>query len=156
MTQSSPNKIRVLSVNIRYNLSQATIPNMADEWDRHRSTIYRLYVLEDKSLAEVMRHLKENHGFQRGYVPNVWLLEITYTDTMSAKLSMRRNSETGDSPKTVEALTGSLYTTRSKRGRNRTRTSQAWFIEKGEESKQRSLTKRVDTIIPACWNCSIR
>jgi hypothetical protein len=129
---------------------------MADEWDRHRSTIYRLYVLEDKGLAEVMRQLKENHGFQRGYVTNAWVLEITCTNATSAKLSMRRNSEIGDSPKTVEALTGSLYTTRFKRERNRKKTSQAWFIEKGEESMQRSSTRRVDTIIPACWSCSIR
>jgi hypothetical protein len=67
---------------------------------------------------------------------------------------MRRNSDIGDSPKTVEALTGSLYTTRSKRGRDRT--SQVWFTDEGEESKQRSSTKRVDTTMPACWNCSIR
>jgi hypothetical protein len=36
-----------------------------------------LYVLEDKNLADVMRHVKENHGFQRGYVPNAQLCEVT-------------------------------------------------------------------------------
>jgi hypothetical protein len=67
---SSPTQIEVSFVNTNYNPCSSIIPNMADVWELHRSTIHRLYVLEDKSLADVMRHVKENHGFQRGYVPN--------------------------------------------------------------------------------------
>lgn len=51
--------------------------NMADEWELHRSTIYRLYVLENKSLSDVMRYVKENRGFQKGYVPNARLCKVT-------------------------------------------------------------------------------
>lgn len=49
---------------------------MADVWEQHRSTIYRLFVLEDKSLDDVMRHMKEDRGFERGYVPNAQLCEV--------------------------------------------------------------------------------
>jgi len=66
---------------------------------------------------------------------------------------MRRNCGNGDSPRTVEALSGRLYTTKSRR--EKIKTSQAWFTGEGEESNQRNSTKRGDTTIPACWNCSI-
>ena len=57
-------------INIKYSRCSSVVPNMADVWEQHRSTIYRLFVLEDKSLDDVMRHMKEDRGFERGYVPN--------------------------------------------------------------------------------------
>ena len=65
-----------MSINIKYSLCSSVVSDMADVWEQHRSTIYRLFVLEDKSLDDVMRHMKEDCGFERGYVPNAQLREV--------------------------------------------------------------------------------
>jgi len=39
-------------------------------WEMHKSTIRRIYLIEDKSLQDLRTEMAEKHGFCKTYVPN--------------------------------------------------------------------------------------
>jgi hypothetical protein len=48
------------------------------EWNRHRQTIYRLYVTEDRTLSEVRRVMQQVYNFVATYVYGQFILSLVY------------------------------------------------------------------------------
>jgi hypothetical protein len=38
---------------------------MSDEWERHKNTILRLYLVEGMSLSKVIEYMEKNHNFDK-------------------------------------------------------------------------------------------
>lgn len=71
--------------NVRQPLKSARRPTSSDEWEQYRRTIQRLYVVEDKSLPEVIDEVEQIFGFvatERQYKRRIseWRLDKNVKD----------------------------------------------------------------------------
>jgi|ERR1700722_4540016 len=76
----------------RSNCTEAT-------WESHKSTILNLYFTENMTLAKVMEHMKQNHGFDARYSPHMARSSLDLTnfnskgcyETQFQKWNLRKN-----------------------------------------------------------------
>jgi len=89
--------------------SKRTEAASATEWESHKITMQKLFVGDNKSLDEVMWHMKTEYSFVASYA----LLSICYIYTLLTyvtieKLSMRRSLKAGVLGKTFPQMNGHM------------------------------------------------
>lgn len=82
---------------------------MSDEWERHKNTILRLYLMESMSLNKVVEYMEKNHNFDKKLVwPAVNNQRVRYRSlvanvsfSLTGRISTSANSISGKSAKTL-------------------------------------------------------
>ena len=65
------------------------------DWAKHEGEILDLFIIQNKTLNQVMAHMKEKHNFQATYVIPILYIETLHHEADDTNMTARGSTNTG-------------------------------------------------------------